>query len=95
MLTETSFSSPGLNGTGFHGISDPTRAFKREELVDDVLSKLDNRFVVVQSPPACGKSSLSVTVSMAQMRSAQLQGDVYLFRTKRGGPFRKIKACRD
>ena len=48
-----------LTGTGFQGVADPSRAYQRDTLVDSVLQKLaSNRFVIVQSPPASGKTSL-------------------------------------
>jgi energy-coupling factor transporter ATP-binding protein EcfA2 len=48
-----------LKGTGFQGVADPSTAYQRDELVNSVLSKLsESRFVIVQSPPASGKSTL-------------------------------------
>ncbi len=48
-----------MTGTGFQGVADPTRAYQRDTLVDSVLQKLSsNRFVIVQSPPASGKTTL-------------------------------------
>ena len=48
-----------LIGTGFQGVADPSRAFPRDELVRSVLNQVkDNRFVILQSPPACGKTTL-------------------------------------
>ena len=48
-----------MTGTGFQGVANPSRAYQRDELVDSVLQKLSsNRFVIVQSPPASGKTTL-------------------------------------
>ena len=78
-----------MTGTGFQGVPDPARAYRRDNLVQCVLDKLNNRFIIVQSPPASGKSTLLQMVWYKRKKSMIVK---YIRMKKGQSPHEKLKA---